>query len=291
MFLTFFFLWSYTYIKSEKNVKIEDIKLREPLFVRPDVGLLEMLGIFQEGQCHLAVVTSDPTCAAQHLRSGQSPPGHACIQGIVTLEDVLEKVIQGDITDETDTFNMEVVGGSRRGVTTTTLVRKINRAHTVGDLLSGDDTVSDRRRSRSRTNLNNLSSINVVAGDVRHKERSGRESYSPVQRSPRYASSNPNSNPNSPCSPPKGLECLDDVVDTIIVDCELDLGGEGDDSHHGHQHPHYDDYSHDRESVGLRMSTLGAEDFVQVDATETTHLLAPNVTAKLATAGAKKAVR
>lgn len=270
-------------------MKIADVKLREPLFVRPDIGLLEMLGIFQEGQCHLAVVTADPACAATHLRSGQAPPNHACIQGIVTLEDVLEKVIQGDITDETDTFGVEAVGGSRKGVVTTTLSRKINRAHTVSDLLSGgsgsggglgEDVVSDRRRSRSRTNLHALSSINVVAGDVRHKERPGRESFSPVQRD----------GPN-PYSPPKGLDCLDDVVDTVIVSCELDLGGESD----GEGAPGFHHHE-DRESVGLRMSTLGmpgeelaGEDFVQVEATENTHLLAPKTAS--ASAGTSKKVK
>ena len=161
---------------------IEDIKLREPLFVKPEVGLLEMLGIFQEGQCHLAIVTADPTCTVQHLRAGHTPPHYARVLGLVTLEDVLEKVIQGDIVDETDTtgdFNLE---SPSRGVvaTTTTLARKMNRAHTVSDFFADTTTISSntsdtRRRSRGRSNsrasLTALSSINVVAGDVRHKDR------------------------------------------------------------------------------------------------------------------------
>ena len=65
----------------EKDDLIEHINLREPLFVKPEVGLLEMLGIFQEGQCHMAVVTHDPSCAADHLRRLEEPPAHACILG------------------------------------------------------------------------------------------------------------------------------------------------------------------------------------------------------------------
>ena len=157
---------------------IEDIKLREPLFVKPEVGLLEMLGIFQEGQCHLAIVTADPTCTVQHLRAGHTPPHYARVLGLVTLEDVLENVIQGDIVDETDTAGES----PSRGVvaTTTTLARKMNRAHTVSDFFADKTTISSntsdtRRRSRGRSNsrasLTALSSINVVAGDVRHKDR------------------------------------------------------------------------------------------------------------------------
>lgn len=305
--------------QSEKNVRIADIKLREPLFVRPDIGLLEMLGIFQEGQCHMAVVTADPACAAEHLRSGHVPPAHACIQGIVTLEDVLEKVIRGDITDETDTFGLEVAGGgggaSRKGVVTTTLVRTINRAHTVGDLLgsggvgrdslglgsAGDDTLLGRRRSRSRSSrksITELSSINVIAGDVRHKERPDWDSFSPDAVGGAQCSTGTRSGgfggtfsfPNSPSS--KGLDCLDDIVDTVIVDCELDLNeGEGD--------------GDDKDSpgqlgdgtAGPQMSTLlenPVEDFVQVEANETTHLLAPKSTTAGSSSllvGSQKAVR
>jgi hypothetical protein len=158
---------------------VEDIQLREPLFVKPEVGLLEMLGIFQEGQCHMAIVTHDPTCAADHLRRLEEPPAHAGILGIVTLEDVLEKVIQGDITDETDTSGF--ITALPRGVVTTGLSRKMNRSHTMGELLMDEATGSDRRRSigrgrsrghsASRNNLMALNSINVVAGDVRHKAR------------------------------------------------------------------------------------------------------------------------
>ena len=161
---------------------IGDIKLREPLFVKPEVGLLEMLGIFQEGQCHLAIVTEDPTCTVQHLRAGHAPPHYARVLGLVTLEDVLEKVIQGDIVDETDTAGDFSIESPSRGVvaTTTTLARKMNRAHTVSDFFADATTISSntsdtRRRSRGRSNsrvsLTALSSINVVAGDVRHKDR------------------------------------------------------------------------------------------------------------------------
>ncbi len=84
---------------------VEDLTLREPLFVHPSLGLMEMLNIFHEGHCHLAVVSADPASSLEHLRKGRRPGGMSAMLGIVTLEDVLEKIIQSDIVDETDTIN------------------------------------------------------------------------------------------------------------------------------------------------------------------------------------------
>lgn len=81
---------------------VEDLSLREPLFVRPTVTLMEMLTIFQEGHCHMAIVTNDPEGSLASLRDGTRPVGDRAMLGIVTLEDVLEKIIQSDIVDETD---------------------------------------------------------------------------------------------------------------------------------------------------------------------------------------------
>jgi hypothetical protein len=168
------------FLQSNKNQCIEEVKLREPLFVKPGVGLLEMLGIFQEGQCHMAMVTEDPKLAAEHLRAFQAPPPSAALLGIVTLEDVLEKVIQGEIVDETDYFGSAKGGVS---VTTTTLLRKISRPNFLADVVLDDAIPSgERRRSRSRASSRaNLTSIfntrDSLAGDVRHKSRHRDDEY------------------------------------------------------------------------------------------------------------------
>ena len=87
---------------------IEDLALREPLFVKPGLSLLEMLSIFQEGQCHLALVSDDPMLALKFFRSRIRHQGNGIIIGIVTLEDIIEKVIQGDIFDETDLYHPNI---------------------------------------------------------------------------------------------------------------------------------------------------------------------------------------
>jgi hypothetical protein len=90
------------------GLTISDITLREPLCVKPDLGLMEMLGIFQQGQCHLAIVSLDPVSTLNSLRTGIPPSELATPIGLVTMEDVLEKIIQSDIMDETDSTKLDI---------------------------------------------------------------------------------------------------------------------------------------------------------------------------------------
>lgn len=84
---------------------VETLKLREPLFIKPSVGLMDLLSLFQEGQSHIAFVTSNPLGSLEAMRNGIRPPTEKeGILGIVTMEDVLEKIIQRDIVDETDAY-------------------------------------------------------------------------------------------------------------------------------------------------------------------------------------------
>jgi hypothetical protein len=90
------------YLARNDKIAIESLDLREPLVVRPTLGLLEMLNMFREGECHLALVSNDPMKALKSIKDGDRPMESASIVGMVTLEDVIEKMIQYDIVDETD---------------------------------------------------------------------------------------------------------------------------------------------------------------------------------------------
>lgn len=100
-----------------KRVKVNELPLREPLFVRPNLGLLEMLNIFRNGQCHLAIVSSDPMASLTYLRDKREPDNSVKLLGIVTLEDVIERILMDDITDETDVLTN--TNGRVSGATTT----------------------------------------------------------------------------------------------------------------------------------------------------------------------------
>ncbi|KAL8272123.1 hypothetical protein Esti_003966 [Eimeria stiedai] len=73
-----------------------------PLFVSPAINPYTLLNAFQESRCHLAFVTPDFLAYGEAWRDGRPPPPDATLLGIVTLEDVMEQLIQEEIMDEFD---------------------------------------------------------------------------------------------------------------------------------------------------------------------------------------------
>ena len=83
-------------ISADDKVPVETLPIRQPLFVKPNLRLLEMLSMFREGRCHMALVTEDPISAMRCMSEGRRPSSdRSSIIGIVTLEDVIEEIIQG----------------------------------------------------------------------------------------------------------------------------------------------------------------------------------------------------
>ena len=89
-------------VNAADQLPVESLPMREPLFVRPDASLLEMLSLFRGERTHMAMVTLDPAAAVVTFREGKRPQDKASIIGIITMEDVIEQMLQGDIKDETD---------------------------------------------------------------------------------------------------------------------------------------------------------------------------------------------
>lgn len=69
------------------------IKLRKPVYVHPNISILDLLGIFQEGKGHMALVSEMPEGGIV----GKFP-----ILGVITLEDVMELLLKTEIMDEDD---------------------------------------------------------------------------------------------------------------------------------------------------------------------------------------------
>ncbi len=64
---------------------ISDMKIREPLFVRPTTGLLPMLKLFRLSRCHIALVSNNPLASLICMRSKSPYLGDASIIGKYTL--------------------------------------------------------------------------------------------------------------------------------------------------------------------------------------------------------------
>jgi metal transporter CNNM len=89
-------------LNPEDKREVGSLALLEPLVVGTEVTLLDLLYQFSSGRSHLAIITSDPNRVLEALRSNTVIPVNVHMAGIVTLEDVIERLIKHDIQDESD---------------------------------------------------------------------------------------------------------------------------------------------------------------------------------------------
>ena len=101
---------------------LHSMPLQQPLCIPPQINLVDLLNIFQQGRSsfkgggHLAVVCEHPNIAISSLEKGSSIAKEANVLGIVTLEDVLEQLLQEEIMDETDYEEIKDVNIQRKVV-------------------------------------------------------------------------------------------------------------------------------------------------------------------------------
>ncbi|KAF1775692.1 protein of unknown function DUF21 [Phytophthora cactorum] len=88
---------------------IRDLVLRKPILVSPSGSCYSMLHEFQKGRSHIALVTKDTDLVASCWRNKQPVPPHVVFEGIVTIEDVIEELIQEEIEDESDKYVHDIV--------------------------------------------------------------------------------------------------------------------------------------------------------------------------------------
>jgi metal transporter CNNM len=84
------------------KMPLNTIPLRNPIFVSPSASLMQLLTIFRNGESHLAIITESYNACEQFAKIKKDLPPDAKILGIVTLEDVLEELIQEEIYDENE---------------------------------------------------------------------------------------------------------------------------------------------------------------------------------------------
>jgi metal transporter CNNM len=94
-------------VDPEDQRRVDTLPLYCPLCVSPSSSLIDLLNLFQTGGKgmrggHMALVCAQPHLGNTALRSGECVPKEAGLIGIITLEDVLEALLQEQIYDEYD---------------------------------------------------------------------------------------------------------------------------------------------------------------------------------------------
>lgn len=83
---------------------IRDLYLRKPIVVSPGESCYAILNEFQKGRSHVALVTEHVGEVMRCWHEGLEIPSYVRFTGIITIEDVIEELIQEEIEDESDVY-------------------------------------------------------------------------------------------------------------------------------------------------------------------------------------------
>ncbi|ETO18887.1 hypothetical protein RFI_18358 [Reticulomyxa filosa] len=76
---------------------------RKPVIMSPNTSMIQALSMFREKRTHLALITKDVDIVNECFSSNQSIPNSVVFLGCITLEDIMEQLIQERIEDEYET--------------------------------------------------------------------------------------------------------------------------------------------------------------------------------------------
>jgi metal transporter CNNM len=95
-------------INMNEERPLSTLPLLKPPCVSPKTNLIDLVNLFQTGKRgHFALVCARPQVGEEALKKDKPLPTSAGLMGIITLEDVLEELLQEQIYDENDKMEKE----------------------------------------------------------------------------------------------------------------------------------------------------------------------------------------
>jgi CBS domain containing-hemolysin-like protein len=87
---------------------VSSLPLYSPPCISPRMNLVDVLQLLQKGGSHIAFVCAGPDMANKALEEGRAIPIESGFMGLITLEDVLEAILQDHIYDEEDVSDRDL---------------------------------------------------------------------------------------------------------------------------------------------------------------------------------------
>ncbi|GMI32454.1 hypothetical protein TeGR_g15155 [Tetraparma gracilis] len=132
-------------VATDSKRQLSSLVMHKPICVPPTLPLTDLLNEFQKGASglrggHLALVCGDPAAANDALDKNLPMPKSAGVLGLVTMEDVIEELLQEEIFDEADKFEVKAMARAKRVIKQwkkKVRAKRLDRGEDPGPFLTG----------------------------------------------------------------------------------------------------------------------------------------------------------
>ena len=90
--------------------------VKEPLYIDSTHRAIDMLERFQTGKAHIAIVSNNSQKLLSQMRNNQTPSADCEPVGILTMENILEDILQEPIYDEEDLRKYSISSNASDGL-------------------------------------------------------------------------------------------------------------------------------------------------------------------------------